>query len=260
MIERQSRYIASLFLTARCDLACQFCGSDNTFSAGTLPQAIDLLNALKSTGFTQVVLGGGEPLLWPHTFELASKARQMGFLVQLCSNGVKLDQLSELPVDVDRFILPIESLIPKKHNRLRRSSPTICKDHHRVLLSLIEKMTAADKEVTFSTVVSSQNHTELMAMSNWMRELSRNGTRIHAWHLYKFLPVGRGGARHQHAFEIDMGTFMEAVGRVQGCHEDFAVYRRPDMYNSKTVAYFCSDGTTFTSLAPPPGDQYLTAL
>ncbi len=259
MKAEQRKYIASIFLTSRCDLACQFCGSESTFPEVSFAQASELLNTLKLQGFTQIVLGGGEPLLWPHTFELAKIAKQMGFLVQLCSNGVKLDRLSELPVHIDRFLLPIESLHREKHNSLRSGSPGGFNDHYTVLLSLIEKMRESRKEVTFSTVVTSINHAELLVMANWMRELSRIGTRIHAWHLYKFLPVGRGGVRSQHDLNIDKRTYREAISQVQNRQYDFAIFRRSDMYRSRSVAYFGSDGSTISALTPPLDDQSRTS-
>ncbi|MEO5331346.1 MAG: heme d1 biosynthesis radical SAM protein NirJ [Magnetococcus sp. YQC-5] len=83
-------------LIRRCNLACTHCyaaSADKTFH-GELSQAeiFRVLADLKASGVPALILSGGEPLLRPDLFEIASQAKAMGFYVGLSSNGTLMDQ------------------------------------------------------------------------------------------------------------------------------------------------------------------------
>ena len=82
-------------LTRRCNLTCKHCyalSADHHYP-GELGEAemITVLEDLKSYGVPALILSGGEPLLSPHLWPLAERARELGFHLGLSTNGTLID-------------------------------------------------------------------------------------------------------------------------------------------------------------------------
>lgn len=86
-------------LTKCCNLRCYFCGQDHTVGNDELSktQWFSLLDQLKeyAPGAT-VVLWGGEPLLSAHFREVVLYAAELGFPLELISNGTLIDKHTDL--------------------------------------------------------------------------------------------------------------------------------------------------------------------
>ncbi len=83
-------------LTRRCNLVCAHCyawATDATYRtelAGA--DALRVVNDLKEAGCRQLIFSGGEPLLRPDIFELATRAKMAGMLISLSSNGTVISE------------------------------------------------------------------------------------------------------------------------------------------------------------------------
>ena len=78
-------------LIRRCNLTCKHCYSisaDKDFPGelGT-DEVFGVMDDLKAFGVPVLILSGGEPLLRPDIFDIARRAKAMGFYVGLSSNG-----------------------------------------------------------------------------------------------------------------------------------------------------------------------------
>ena len=229
------KWIAALFLLPDCNLSCSFCASGLGFETATFEQIETLLEDLHGTSIRSVVFGGGEPTLWPHGLErICARAAELGFLVQVCTNGVALPWGFERMEGVDRFILPLEAADAEIHQSLRRSS----RRHLPVVLDRVRTLTAAGREMTFSTVVTSQNRDQLRPVGRMIQSFQEAGARIHAWHLYRFLPVGRGGTGDPAGLSIGEDEFLRAAERARRPSLGFPVYRRDNMLASTSVEFF----------------------
>jgi heme d1 biosynthesis radical SAM protein NirJ len=82
-------------LTRRCNLTCKHCYalSANHEYPGELSEAemLAVLSDLKAYGVPALILSGGEPLLAPHLWPLATRARELGFHLGLSTNGTLID-------------------------------------------------------------------------------------------------------------------------------------------------------------------------
>jgi Fe-coproporphyrin III synthase len=82
-------------ITRRCNLRCIHCYSDS--AACTYPgeltwgQCQEVVEDLANYGVPALLLSGGEPLIHPHFFELASLARERGLRLTLSTNGTLID-------------------------------------------------------------------------------------------------------------------------------------------------------------------------
>ena len=111
-------------LTYACNLDCTFCYNDLSQSGRrlTLEDYKRMLDELADMGVLSLALSGGEPLLYPHFFELGAYARKKGFVIKVKSNGVPLNQRNaeRLKAEVDPFVVDISlhGSNPKTHDRL----------------------------------------------------------------------------------------------------------------------------------------------
>ncbi len=233
------RRIAVVFLHGGCAMGCLFCVSDTALEG--MPPALfgRTLDLLEDRGFEEVVIGGGEPTEWPHDWRTAARAaKARGFVVQLGTNGRLLPPEYTGFDAVDRFVLPLDGATAETHDRLRPSGPRGAGGHHRLILRRLEELRAAGREVTVSTVVNALNVREIGGIAARLNRLVENGGRLHAWHLYRFLPAGRGGARHAADLALSGAAYDAAVALARAAAPDLTVYKRPDMRHSRTVDFF----------------------
>jgi MoaA/NifB/PqqE/SkfB family radical SAM enzyme len=236
--------VAVLLLQPECNMSCTFCATEDALESMGLEQALALLDRLAAEGVSSVVLGGGEPFEWPgDVLRLAAAARARGLSVQVGTNGIALPAgFAELAC-VDRWVLPLESVDAATHQELRRFEHR----HHALILERLRELQRARKSVTISTVVTARNVRGLPDLARFLREYQAAGGNLHAWHLYRFLPVGRGGRRNHSALELSEPDYRAACAGVQALGLSFQVFRRSDMYRSRTVRFFWSQAGRIVS-------------
>ncbi len=83
-------------LIRRCNLTCLHCYSisaDKDFPGELSTQEVfHTMDDLRRFGVPVLILSGGEPLLRPDIFDIAHRAKDMGFYVGLSSNGTLIDE------------------------------------------------------------------------------------------------------------------------------------------------------------------------
>jgi MoaA/NifB/PqqE/SkfB family radical SAM enzyme len=98
-------------LTYRCNLDCFFCYNDLGLRGKPLAfeQYDTLLRDLASMDVLNVALSGGEPLAHPDFFRIGERARSLGFVVRIKSNGHALrgDLARRLRDEVDPFVVEV---------------------------------------------------------------------------------------------------------------------------------------------------------
>jgi Fe-coproporphyrin III synthase len=83
-------------LIRRCNLTCRHCYSasaDREFQGElNTDEVFRVLGELKAYNVPALILSGGEPLLRPDLFDIAARAKELGFYLGLSSNGTLMDQ------------------------------------------------------------------------------------------------------------------------------------------------------------------------
>ncbi|GAB2181632.1 heme d1 biosynthesis radical SAM protein NirJ [Denitratisoma sp. agr-D3] len=83
-------------LIRRCNLTCRHCYSisaDTDFKGElSTDEVYTVMDDLKSFRVPVLILSGGEPLLRPDIFDIARRAKAMGFYTALSSNGTLIDE------------------------------------------------------------------------------------------------------------------------------------------------------------------------
>ncbi|MCB1758190.1 MAG: heme d1 biosynthesis radical SAM protein NirJ [Gammaproteobacteria bacterium] len=113
-------------LVRRCNLTCKHCYSisaDKDFpNELTTEQVFSVMDDLKQFRVPVLILSGGEPLLRPDIFEIAHRAKAMGFYTALSTNGTlidasNIDRIAE--VGFDYLGISIDG-IEATHDKFRR--------------------------------------------------------------------------------------------------------------------------------------------
>ena len=235
MSEMNPYSVAVILLHPACNMICTFCITEDNFNAMTQDQASGLLRTLKQEGFKNVIFGGGEPFQWPgDLMGLTQEAKQLGFLVQVGTNAVALPKDFQNIQTIDRYVLPLESATDTIHNKMRLYK----NKHHQIIIDGLKRLQNAQKSVTLSTIVTRINKEGIQSLALFLKELDLLRPFVHAWHLYQFIPQGRGGSINADTLWISDREYMKACEEVLSMKLPFKVYRRQDMYRSKTVDFF----------------------
>lgn len=229
--------VAVVFLQPQCNMWCTFCVSEDDFEPLRFDHALVLLDHLVGRGITTVVFGGGEPFEWKgDVVELAREAKSRGMTVQVGTNGVDLPRDFATLDCFDRWVLPLESSEAAVHQTLRRHR----KGHHALILERLQELQQTGRSVSISTVLTAVNRDGLPELARFLRGYHSVSENVHAWHLYRFLPLGRGGARNAGELSLPEASYLDAVAEVKRLRLPFLVFQRADMYRSKSVEYFWS--------------------
>ncbi|MCL4757041.1 MAG: heme d1 biosynthesis radical SAM protein NirJ [Rhodocyclaceae bacterium] len=113
-------------LIRRCNLTCKHCYSisaDSDFPGElSTDEVFRVMDDLKAFRVPVLILSGGEPLLRKDLFDIARRAKSMGFYVGLSSNGTLIDESNISAIDEIGFDYVGVSLdgIGATHDRFRR--------------------------------------------------------------------------------------------------------------------------------------------
>jgi len=113
-------------LVRRCNLACMHCYSisaDVDFPGElTTAEVFGVMDDLKAAGVPALILSGGEPLLRKNLFDIAARAKALGFYAALSTNGTLIDLPLAGRIAAARFDYVGISLdgLRATHDRFRR--------------------------------------------------------------------------------------------------------------------------------------------
>ncbi len=161
-----------LELTYACNLDCVFCYNDLSLGGQRLSfeQYRELLDDLASMGTLNLALTGGEPLAHPRFFEIASHARELGFVIRIKTNGhaVKSAVARRLREEVDPFVVEVSvhGATPESHDRQTRVPGSFER-----LVRNIETMKALGMRVQANSVLTRWNEVEVEALMSLCESL-----------------------------------------------------------------------------------------
>lgn len=241
MASFSSPKVAVIFLQPACNMSCSFCITEDHFDVMSFAAAVELLKTLKTEGVSNIVFGGGEPFTWPNgLIPLTEKAKELGLFVQAGTNGIAMPPGYTTITSIDRYVLPIESADAKTHNAMRFYKNT----HHQIIIGRLKDLRAAGKSVTLSTIITKINQNGLLNLASFIKTFNSSAPFIHAWHLYKFIPEGRGGSINAATLAIPDEEYDSLCRGVMNMSLPFKVFKRSDMYHSKTVDFFWQENAS----------------
>jgi MoaA/NifB/PqqE/SkfB family radical SAM enzyme len=161
-----------LELTYRCNLDCFFCYNDVGSVGRPLSREayFQLFEDLAAMQVMNLTLSGGEPLAHPDFLALGRKARELGFVVRIKSNGHALrgELLRRVKEEVDPFIVEVSlhGATAATHDRQTRVPGSF----ERLLANLGE-MAALGLRVKVNTTLTAWNEDEIEGMFDLVESL-----------------------------------------------------------------------------------------
>lgn len=161
-----------LELTYRCNLDCFFCYNDLSLRGRPLSREryLRLLEELAELGTLHLALSGGEPLAHPEFFALGGRARELGFVVRVKSNGHGLrgELARRLRDEVDPYLVEVSlhGATAAAHDRQTRVPGSFER-----LLANLREMRALGLRLQLNSTLTSWNEEEVPAMYEVAGEL-----------------------------------------------------------------------------------------
>ena len=203
-------------LVRRCNLACQHCYSvsaDRDFPGElSTDEVFAVLADLRAFGVPALILSGGEPLLRPDIYEIADRAKALGFYTALSTNGTLVDEANIDRIVDARFDYVGISLDGRRerHDRFRRQAGAF--DRSLAALRLCRDR-AIKVGVRFT--LTQDNAGDLP----WLLE-TIDGERIDKFYLSHLNYAGRGNINRKHdAFLVTTRAAMDLL--FEACWRSF---------------------------------------
>jgi radical SAM protein with 4Fe4S-binding SPASM domain len=179
-------------ITLACNLRCAHCvvhAGQKAEGELSTAEAHRLLDELSMAGIAVLSFSGGEPLLRPDFFDLASYARTRGLSVAVSTNGTLIDEaaalnLARLGADVQ---VSLDGSTASRHDRFRGVPGA-----YDAALQGMAQLRRAGLPFTVGSVFSRLNRDDFGALLDLSIALGAK-----AFRLIPFIPAGRGGNRRE---------------------------------------------------------------
>lgn len=176
--------------TAACNLECTHCrrlevARELSRRDLTNDEARGLIDQLAACGPPLLILSGGEPLMRPDIFEIASHARQKGLPCALATNGTLLDPAAAAKIaaaGIRRISVSLDGADAETHDRFRG----IAGAFQRALAGIAHAQ-AAGLPVQINMTLARHNAGQLEALFALAERIGAA-----ALHVFALVPVGCG--------------------------------------------------------------------
>lgn len=172
-------------ITENCNLECPYCRRQGKSAQGlSLGAALEVIDSIVKNYNPLLIFSGGEPLLYPNFFEVASYAHKKGLKIALATNSTLIDEnLAKRikSIGFHRVAISLDSARQEINDSLRQEGAFLKS------IAAIRHLRFQGIELQINTTVLRRNFREIASIYNLCLELG-----IKAWHLFAFVPVGCG--------------------------------------------------------------------
>ncbi|MBN2071486.1 MAG: radical SAM protein [Candidatus Krumholzibacteriota bacterium] len=154
-------YFLDLEITNKCNFNCKDCSSHFMEKKGEELSTEEIFAVIEDAwklGARHLNFSGGEPFMRPDLFEIARRARDIGFMLTVNTNGSLIEEKSIKLISTlfDGVILSIDTLDPELHSRIRPGPLNV-----QGFIRKCEQLRKAGIRVRISTVLRRENINDL---------------------------------------------------------------------------------------------------
>lgn len=188
-MEKRRLAWAVVEVTNACNFNCVWCYANNGYKSRIkrkhMPKKrLDrLLKILSSSGVRQVTFSGGEPTVYPHLKYAVKKAKDLGFVVHMNTNGYLLTRklAGELAgLGLSQVQINIDSMKSDSHDSVRGR-----KGSFRRAIQALKNAKAAGMTCVSQTVLTKKNENEILDIFKAARSMGIQRCRV-----WDMMPTG----------------------------------------------------------------------
>lgn len=182
-------FILAWEVTRVCNLACLHCRASAVKTRDPLEldtaEGKHLLHDLAKFGTRMVILSGGEPLMRPDIFELASYGSKIGLRMTLATNGSLITREKAIKIKdsgIVRVSVSLDGVTAKVHDEFRGMPGAF-----DMALKGISILGSSGIPFQINTTVAAMNVHQMKSFPSFVKDLGAM-----AWHVFFLVPTGRG--------------------------------------------------------------------
>jgi radical SAM protein with 4Fe4S-binding SPASM domain len=181
-MEKKMLAWAVVEVTSACNFNCVWCYANTGYKSRTRRMHMPkrkigrLLRTLSESGIRQVTFSGGEPTVYPHLKHAIKKAKELGFIVHMNTNGYLLTRklAKELKsLGLSQVQINIDSIDSKAHDSVRGR-----KGSFRRAVQALKNAKAAGMTCVSQTVLTRKNEDEIVEIFRLARSLGVQRCRV----------------------------------------------------------------------------------
>jgi radical S-adenosyl methionine domain-containing protein 2 len=204
----------SWHLWPHCNFSCDYCYATFRDIPSTLSEedCLKVLGIMAESGTQKVTFVGGEPTLCPFLHNLIRRAKELGMVTMLVTNGSRLrsPNVQGMIKYLDWVSISIDSSNPEINAQLGRGAPL----YHDYCLDVFEELSQhRHLRLKINTVVTKLNKND--DMKNLIRRLKPE-----RWKVFQVLPIGGQNDGGVEPLLITSKEFGDYVKRHEVLHDE----------------------------------------
>lgn len=172
-------------ITEKCNLNCPYCRRNDCSGKGLpLELSLQIIDRIAKDYRPLLVFSGGEPLLYPHIFEVCLYAYNKGLKTALATNATLIDEDLARKIkamNFHRVAVSLDGARKETHESLRGART------FKKAIAGIQYLRRENTELQVNTTVTRTNFREMQQIYHLCLELG-----VTALHIFAFVPVGCG--------------------------------------------------------------------
>lgn len=223
----------------RCPLTCRGCYNIFNSDVIDINQCKEILDKIADAGTTELIISGGDPLLWPDLVEFCKYAKGKGLKIGIDTVTYNLNPhlLYNLKDLVAYIGVPVDGTDQKTIETFRRGK----KDLLDKLLYSLSLADAFSVPIRLNTTVSKRNVDALDGIA----QIVEKHKSVQTWSIYQWWPL-RSGDKLADQMILETSKFENAVHTIKNKYEDIKIYDRAIEDRARNAFFISSNGEVYT--------------
>ena len=222
----------------RCPLTCRGCYNIFNDATLSLEQCKRVVDKLVKANVQELILSGGDPLLWTHIVEFCEYAKNQGLLIGIdtVSYTFSREIAAKLKNTLAYIGIPLDGVDQRTIEKFRRGK----EDLLDVLIQSLKNAEEFKIPVRLNTTVHKNNIMQLMDIA----AMAQKHAIIKSWSLYQFWPLRSNNVLKDKMYISD-GEFDFAIHRIKHGYPDLAIHPRKIERRERSTLFISSNGEVY---------------